>query len=71
MLTDKAKIEVVGTGAGLILERHEFDLLSCDIGCNICLQKLLISKKKKEKKKEWQKKAVNCLSETSAFRTMR
>lgn len=52
MLTDKAKREVVGTGADLILGTYEFDLLSHDIRGSICLQKFLIhtQKKKKEKK---------------------
>lgn len=45
-LADKAEREVVGTGAGLILERHDFDLLSRGIECRICLQKLLIYQKK-------------------------
>lgn len=70
-LADKAESEVVGTGAGLILERHNLDLLSHDIECRICLQKLLIYQKKNYKGGVSEEKAVNCLSETSEFRTMR
>lgn len=60
LLVDKAEIEELRTGAGLILVLHESDL-SCDIGSSVYLQKVLTSGRKGMEVK----KTVNCLYETS------
>lgn len=60
LLVDKAEIEELRTGAGLILALHESDL-SCDIGSSVYLQKVLTSGRKGMEVK----KTVNCLYETS------